>query len=540
MAMAIGCHNEGKLSDAAGIYRLILTVQPDNAVALNNLALLTDGDEAMGLFRRALVGDPANLHAAFNLGQMLQARELLEEAIAVYRRTLEAVPDEPELHFALGYALQRQRQVDEATRHYQQALVLRPDYVPALCNLATLYTAADHVEEAAELYRRALAIKRDIPVANINMVGILEGDGRLAEAQRLRERVPCPQEPIVDRATGHASGRTVLVLASSKGNVPLEELLPAETTTRITWHVEYATDAQEDALPPYDVAFNGIGNADVMPASQARVAHFHARHPVLNPPDAVARTRRDRLPELLAGIPDLVVPRVVRLTRDELHAPGLAARLFERGITCPALVRPIVGHGGQGMTLVQTADQLEQLACAGADAYYVIAFHNFQSIDGYWRKYRTIFVDRQPFAYHLAISTHWLVHYATSDMLAAPWKREEERCFLDHPAAALGPRAMAALREIGQRLDLDFAGIDYALLPDGRVLVFEANATMLVHLRESAAEFPYKHRAVPKIFAAFNAMLERAARGSISPHPGPLPLTGEGEAQRLRRHASIR
>ncbi len=515
LALATERHHEGKLTDAAGIYRLVLTVQPDNPVALNNLALIAGGDEALALLRRALAADPANLHAALNLGEALQARAQWDDAAALYRATVEAAPGEPELHFALGHALQRLRRTDEAAEHYRQAIALRPDYVPALCNLATLFTVADQTEAAAELYRRALALDPAIVVANMNLAGILDGEGRLAEAQALRDRVPRPQPPIIEPATGPGRGRTVLVLASSKGNIPLDELLPLETTTRVTWHVEYATPAQEGALPSYDVAFNGIGNADVMPASEAAVARFHARHPVMNPPAAVARTRRDRLPGLLAGIPDVVVPPVLRLERDELRAPGLAARLFRHGITCPVLVRPIVGHGGQGMVLVQTADQLEALCCEPADAYYVIRFEHFQSIDGYWRKYRTIFVDRQPFAYHLAISQHWLVHYATADMLAAPWKRDEERCFLDHPAAALGPRATAALRAIGQRLDLDFAGIDYALLPDGRVLVFEANATMLVHLRDDAATFPYKHRAVPKIFAAFDAMLDRAA------HPCP-------------------
>jgi hypothetical protein len=58
---------------------------------------------------------------------------------------------------------------------------------------------------------------------------------------------------------------------------------------------------------------------------------------------------------------------------------------------------------------------------------------------------------------------------------------------------------------------LDFAGIDFAVLPDGCLLVFEANATMLVHLRDSIADFPYKHLHVPKIFEAVDAMLDRHA-----------------------------
>ena len=131
-----------------------------------------------------------------------------------------------------------------------------------------------------------------------------------------------------------------------------------------------------------------------------------------------------------------------------------------------------------------------------------------------YRKYRIIYVDRVPYAYHLAISRHWLVHYFSADMLAEPWKREEERAFLENPVHILGPQAMAAITAIGHRLDLDYGGIDFSILPDGRVLIFEANATMLVHLKDSAEDFPYKHQVVPKIFAAFDAMLDRAANPS--------------------------
>lgn len=48
-------------------------------------------------------------------------------------------------------------------------------------------------------------------------------------------------------------------------------------------------------------------------------------------------------------------------------------------------------------------------------------------------------------------------------------------------AFVLGERAMAAIAAIGRRLDLDYGGMDFTLLADGRLFVFEANATMLVH-----------------------------------------------------------
>jgi hypothetical protein len=121
-----------------------------------------------------------------------------------------------------------------------------------------------------------------------------------------------------------------------------------------------------------------------------------------------------------------------------------------------------------------------------------------------------IFVDRVAWPYHLAIGDHWLVHYVTANMLGHAGRREEERRFLDDPAAALGARALAALASIGARLDLDYAGIDFSLLPDGRVLVFEANATMVVHPETEGGALDYKNRPVREIFAAFDRM---AAKG---------------------------
>jgi hypothetical protein len=52
-------------------------------------------------------------------------------------------------------------------------------------------------------------------------------------------------------------------------------------------------------------------------------------------------------------------------------------------------------------------------------------------------------------------------------------------------------------------------------LDDGRVLLFEANACMLLHLDESASAFPYKHQYVPPIRAAFTRLvLARATQSA--------------------------
>jgi glutathione synthase/RimK-type ligase-like ATP-grasp enzyme len=70
---------------------------------------------------------------------------------------------------------------------------------------------------------------------------------------------------------------------------------------------------------------------------------------------------------------------------------------------------------------------------------------------------------------------------------------------------------MAAVTAIGQRLDLDYAGVDFTRLPDGRVLVFEANATMLVHRERPGGPLAHKNPHVERIVAAFESLLARTA-----------------------------
>ena len=120
-----------------------------------------------------------------------------------------------------------------------------------------------------------------------------------------------------------------------------------------------------------------------------------------------------------------------------------------------------------------------------------------------------IFVDRVPLPYHLAIGTHWIVHYETAGMKSVDWKLREEEAYLENPLAVLGAANMQALECIGQVMDLDYAGVDFSVLPDGRLLVFEANATMLAHDEAPGSGLEHKNKYVQKIFDAFNAHVER-------------------------------
>jgi hypothetical protein len=160
------------------------------------------------------------------------------------------------------------------------------------------------------------------------------------------------------------------------------------------------------------------------------------------------------------------------------------------------------------------------------DAYYLSQFRDFRSADGLYRKARFLFVDRIAIPYHLATCPDWLAHYWRADVTDA--RRMEEADFLANPGTLFTDAALTTIRAVATRLDLDFAGIDCAPLPDGRVLLFEANATMLVHVTGSADEFGYQHAHIPLIRDALSALVTRRMRAEAT--------TGESEAAIARRH----
>jgi hypothetical protein len=66
---------------------------------------------------------------------------------------------------------------------------------------------------------------------------------------------------------------------------------------------------------------------------------------------------------------------------------------------------------------------------------------------------------------------------------------------------------MTALQQIQSTLGLDYAGIDFGLSPANDLLLFEANATMVVNAPEPDERWAYRRPAVERIFAAIRHML---------------------------------
>ena len=548
-------HIAGRLDEAKAAYRAVLAEDPDYAPALGMLALALAGDldapETEAVVQRHLAQRPYDGASLHLLGQIRLRQGDDAEAAVLLDRAANWMPALAPIHNDLGVALQRLGQLEAALAAFDRALALDAAYAVAHGNRGdALYGAgrygealAEHLvaldlcshlpakDRAAILHEAAKAARKAGRLAEVEAacrVAVAEGDdadlaetlasilddlGRRPEALAVRNRQARAQG--LSRAGPARGAARVLVLGGvGAGHVPVRYLL--DTGVLETLSLGMLSPDQADAplgaaaieaLQSADLVFSTLGDIDRDGGQLAAARALCARlgKPVINPPDAIARTGRDNAPALFGGVDGLIVPAASRMT---------AAQLAETDIAAPVLVRPPGDHGGDNLTLLRdNADRDAWLASNAAGDLILTRFEHFQSPDGHWRKYRFAFVDRRPFPYHLAIGDDWLVHYWRAEMNRSEAKKAEEARFLSDWRGVFGARGAAAVETIAQRLDLDYGGLDCALMADGRVLFFEANACILIHLDEPARAFPYKHAHVPQIRDAFTRLvIDRAAR----------------------------
>jgi tetratricopeptide (TPR) repeat protein len=514
----------GRYEEAAAALRAALALAPANLAARAGLAqaLLGAGESEAALAEAdaAAALGPNDHDAWFARGAALAALHRPEAAASAFERAVALAPDHARTLMSLGAAYAELDRMDEALAFLSYAAELDPGSSAAQANLGSAYYHRGELEKAAHHLRLALAAEPGLVAAHRNLAGVYADLGDPVQARRHRDAAFGLCNVFVERAA-RPRARVLVLTTSESGNVPHRYLLPPDRYTRIDWFIEYAREGQAAALPPYDVVFNIIGDPDFADATEAPVAAFVQAYDgyVLNHPAKAPPTRRDRLPTLLAGIEGLAIPKVARLDAADIAAGGLAAAVTAAGLTPPVLIRPIGSHGGRGLTVAHTLAELEAVDTGPGEGAYATEFVDFRSpADSLYRKYRVIFVDRRPYPYHLAIANHWLVHYATAEMPDDGARQAEEMRFLENPRLALGEAAMDAVAAIGERMDLDYAGVDFSILPDGRVLVFEANATMLVH-PEADGEFARKNPFIARITDAFQALVERRSRPAQASAP---------------------
>ncbi len=499
--------------DTIGFLRQLLEQQPESTALRCNLAeeLLHEAEYngAIETATAAIQRDPTIVEAWLVRATAYKKLGHWIEAADNYKQAAVLAPARSSIAISVAGCLAELDRLEEAERWLRRTVQLDPGNKEAQANLGSILVRLDRLLEAEAPCLAALAIDKSLvsPRQNLSVI-LAERDP--VTARNHRDLAYLSKQVFLDEAV--TEQRRILVLtAADAANVPLQHLLKRDRYTVIRWYVEYAMPGQANDLPSYDLVFNSIGDPDFIPELPAEATRFidDLGDYLLNRFNRVEGTARHTLPALLGGIPNTRVPNVVRCEHSGVE---ITPTIGTGAVALPVLMRPMGSHGGKGVVKIDHLDEFTGLTTEG---YYLTEFVDFRSQDGWYRKYRAIYVDGVAFPYHLAISANWLVHYWTSGMDQDPNRRTEEARFLSNPANAIGVKSWKAVAEIGKRLGLDYGGIDFGVLDDGTVLVFEANATMLVH-PEADPLFAYRGEAVMAIQTAFHQMIERRCLLSAS------------------------
>lgn len=340
------------------------------------------------------------------------------------------------------------------------------------------------------------------------------GDGlaRQQEALRLRRiyRSPCAAAAPSLRLLAFAAPGDIGT------NTPLEFLLEGSEVELTTLYV-VPGEPWPETIPDHDLAIVAVSESDDNKPALAEIARHIASwpRPVLNRPEQIALLARERLHALLKPVPGIEMPMTVRIDRTslaEIAAGKVPLRSQLADGKFPLIARPLDSHAGRGLKKLDDAAAVQAyLEERPEDGFHVSRYVDYRSPDGLFRKYRVVFIDGRAYACHMAIAEHWMIYYLNAGMGESAAKKAEEERFMTAFASGFARRHRAALSALAERVGLDYFGIDCAQTADGKLLLFEADIAMIVHLMDSPAIYPYKVPQMRAVFAAFCAMLKERA-----------------------------
>jgi tetratricopeptide (TPR) repeat protein len=156
---AAACYAQGRLNDAADLYRQAAAADPKDLRPIYSLGLIDIRcgrlENARQRLRAVAAQDPNLYPAQQNLGAVCQNLNLWQEAADAYSRALSINPTAVETHFSLARAMAVLGRVAESSACYR-ALAANPSVrLRALTRLAVLDPAAINEQDLIDLQRTA-------------------------------------------------------------------------------------------------------------------------------------------------------------------------------------------------------------------------------------------------------------------------------------------------------------------------------------------------------------------------------------------------
>ena len=455
-----------------------LEIIPDRVSTLNNLSAikikLGKFAEAGEFAQKAIALEDKSLEAWINLGMVLTATNRLEEALQAYDRILNDHPPSAGAWLNKAMILLKLKRHDDALLACGEALKLNPGHHEILYTKSLILKELERPDEAQKVHRMSLEMRADSSPVFIK-------DRRAT--QKADILIVSHNPPIDDSLK---SFKTLQLHCPN---------FPGQLADRFEEDFNFAFVFEGDALKPSirwkipqpDLVINNCANGelilsqDSLPGLIELVDGFGV--PVVNHPTKVIQSTRDMSAKLLEDISGVLVPKTMRFssagkTREEL------VHEIEDQYNYPLITRTLTFQQGKGMTKVDSRDALDGVFSSEfPEKFFVTEFVDSRGENEFFRKIRAAVVKDEIIICRVDCDSHWNVHGRKSEgrvsfYLEHLYLLDEEKRICKDPEAQLGRSAVQSLRAIRNRIPLDVFGMDFDVDANGRVVFYEANATM--------------------------------------------------------------
>ncbi len=455
-----------------------LELIPDRVSTLNNLSAikikLKQFAEAEQFALKAIALENKSPEAWSNLGIALTAMERHEEALQACDRALNGNPSYTRVWLTKAMTLLKLKRYNEALLACDQALKLDSDQDEIFYTRSLILKELGRSDEAQKVYLKSLEMKFALSPVFIAERRVTqkadaliinqkpEDDGSLRSFENLH--VHCSNFPGQLAERFRDEFHFSYVYAGVEISGPLRSRIPKPDFV-INNHVNGELALSEGNLPGFIELVDSFGV------------------PVVNHPTKAVSTTRDASAKLLNDVSGVVVPKTMRFSSTGKTHEALV-REIEGQYDYPMITRTLTSQMGKGMTKVDSRDALvEVLSSDFPEQFFVTEFVDSRGGNEFFRKLRAAIVEDEIIIVRVDYDTYWNVRGRKPEKRVAFYLKnmhllDEEKRICKDPEAGLGRTAMQALQAVRDQVPLDVFGIDFDVATDGRLVFYEANATM--------------------------------------------------------------
>ena len=186
LAQGYALQQQGRLAEAATLFRRAIAREPQNGDALHLLGVtlgrMGQAGEAVTHLTAAAAARPSNPYILTNLGNALSTVGRHGEAASAFERATALKPDLLVAHRGRAFAELSERRYEEALRSIDRALKLHPQDAVMLANRGNALRALKRPEEALASYDKSLAFAPGDPDIHHSRALALISLGRYEDA----------------------------------------------------------------------------------------------------------------------------------------------------------------------------------------------------------------------------------------------------------------------------------------------------------------------------------------------------------------------